>query len=445
MSTLPPGPPLPALAQGVWFLTRPVDYFERCRVRYGDPFTLRLPSTPPVVMFGEPGAIRDIFTADEDVLRAGEATVVLQPILGPNSLLLLDGDRHLVERRMMLPAFHGDRMRAYADVMREVTERALERWPAGRSFPLLHETQAITLDVILRTVFGLADGAAMDRLRALLRRFVASAVNPVYLWKRLQIDLGPHSPWGRFVRLRGEIDALLDAEIAARRRDGAVERSDVLHLLVAARDEAGAPMTDAQLRDELMTLLLAGHETTATALAWTMHRILTERGVLDRVRAELSRVARGGRVVTDDLGQLPYLDAVIKETLRLNPVIPDVMRLVKRPVRIGGIELPPGVAAAPNIYGAHRRPEVWPEPERFRPERFLEGRPSAYEFLPFGGGGRRCLGMAFALYEMKIVLASLLARADFAIAPGYGMRVVRRNVTWGPSKGMPVVVTRRAA
>jgi cytochrome P450 len=443
--TLPPGPSLPPLAQGVWFLAHPVHYFDRCRARYGDPFTLRLPSTPPVVMFAEPGAIRDIFTADEDHLRAGEATVVLRPILGPNSLLLLDGDRHLRERRMMLPPFHGDRMLAYADVMREVTERALAGWPLGRAFPLLHETQAITLDVILRTVFGLADGAAMDRLRDLLRRFVASAVNPIYLWNRLQVDLGRHSPWGRFVRLRGEIDALLDVEIAARRREGATERSDVLHLLVAARDEAGAPMTDAQLRDELMTLLMAGHETTATALAWTMHRVLTEPGVRDRVRSELADVARGGRVAAEDLGRLPYLDAVVKETLRLNPVIPDVMRLVKRPARIGGVDVPAGVAVAPNIYGAHRRAEAWPEPERFRPERFLGSRPSPYEFLPFGGGGRRCLGMAFALHEMKVVLATLFARAEFALAPGYGMRVVRRNVTWVPSKGMPVLVTRRAA
>jgi cytochrome P450 family 110 len=444
-ATLPDGPRMPALAQGIWFMTKPVDCFERCRRRYGDPFTLRLPSTPVVVMFSEPGAIREIFTADDELLHGGEGTVILRPVLGANSLLLLDGERHLRERRMMMPPFHGDRMLAYGETMREVTERALASWPTRRPFRLLDETQSITLDVILRTVFGLEEGQAMAELRALLRRFVARAVNPIYLWPRLQVDLGPWSPWGRFLRLRRQIDALLDAEIATRRANEGAERSDVLHLLVAARDEAGVPMTNTQLRDELMTLLLAGHETTATALAWTVHRVLTEPGVHERLQTELVGATRNGRLVVGDLGRLEYLDAVIKETLRLNPVVPDVMRLVKQPLRIGGVEIPAGVGVCPNIYGAHRRPEAWPEPDRFRPERFIGTRPNPYEFLPFGGGGRRCLGMAFALYEMKVVLATLFARAEFALEPGYGVRVVRRNVTWVPSKGMPVVITRRAA
>jgi len=286
---LPAGPRLPAIVQGLWFVARPVQYFERCRQRFGDPFTIHLPTTPPVVLFSDPAAIREIFTGDEDTLRAGEATVVLQPILGPNSLLLIDGERHLRERRMMMPPFHGDRMRAYGETMRDVTEAALATWPVGQPFPLLGGTQAITLDVIVRTVFGLNDGAAMERLRDRLRRFVASAVNPLYLWRALQVDLGPFSPWGRFVRLRREIDALLDVEIDGRRSAGVGERNDVLQLLLAARDEAGEPMSRPQLRDELMTLLLAGHETTATGLAWTMHRVLTEAGVLD------SRARRGGR------------------------------------------------------------------------------------------------------------------------------------------------------
>jgi cytochrome P450 len=204
-------------------------------------------------------------------------------------------------------------------------------------------------------------------------------------------------------------------------------------------------MADAELRDELLTLLMAGHETTATALAWTMHRILTEPGVQARVRREVVAAAPSGRLALDALGDLTYLDAVIRETLRLNPVIPDVMRLLRRPTEIAGRELPAGVAVAPNIYAAHRRPETWPDPERFLPERFLGKRPNPYEYFPFGGGMRRCLGMAFALLEMKVVLATLFARAEFALAPGYGVRVVRRNVTWGPSEGMPIVILRRAA
>ena len=445
-AVLPLGPKLPAIVQGLQFVRHPVEWFDRCRARYGDPFTVRLPTTPPVILFSDPAAIRDIFTGNDDVLHAGEATIVLRPILGANSLLLLDGARHLNERRMMMPPFHGDRMRAYGETMRDVTERTLATWPVGIPFPLLPETQAITLDVIMRTVFGLSDGASMTTLRDRLQRFVAIAVNPLYLWRVLQVDLGSFSPWGRFVRLRREIDRILMDEIAARRASADAGRTDVLSMLLATRDEHGAPMTDEQLRDELMTLLLAGHETTATALAWTMHRILTEPGVLDRVRAEIAAVAGvDGRIACDDFGRLEYLDAVVKETLRLNPVIPDVMRILKRPMRIGGLDLPAGVGAAPNIHAAHRRPESWPEPLRFRPERFLKTRPSPYEYFPFGGGVRRCLGMAFALYEMKVVLTTLFARADFAVAPGYDVRVVRRNVTWVPSEGMPVVLTRRAA
>ena len=428
MTALPPGPRLPALAQGLWFAMRPVDYFEICRKRYGDPFTVLLPSTPPVVMFSEPSAIKDIFTGDEELLRAGEATVILRPIVGPNSLLLLDGNRHHRERRMMSPPFHGERMRAYADVMREATERAMARWPVGEPFPLMRETQAITLDVIVRAVFGMTDGDAMAGLSDRLRRFVSSAVNPIYLWQRLQVDLGPLTPWGRFVRLRREIDELLDAEIAARRSDGGTERDDVLSMLLADRDENGEPMGDAELRDELITLLLAGHETTASSLAWTVHRILTEPGVRERAASDGD-----------------YLDAVIRETMRMNPVIPDVLRIVKAPLRIGGYDLPAGVAVAPNIYAAHHRSDTWGDPYVFRPERFLGTKPGPYEFFPFGGGMRRCLGAAFALYEMKVVLSTLLARAELAIAPGYRLRVVRRNITWAPSDGMPVVVTRRAA
>ena len=427
MNGLPPGPRLPALAQGLWFAMRPVDYFEICRKRYGDPFTVLLPSTPPVIMFSEPQAIRDIFTGDENVLRAGEATVILRPIVGVNSLLLLDGERHHRERRMMSPPFHGERMRAYAEVMREATERAIARWPLGEPFPLMRETQAITLEIILRAVFGMTDGAAMAALSDKLRRFITAAVNPIYLWQRLQVDLGPLTPWGRFLRLRREIDALLDAEIATR-RNGGPERDDVLSLLLAARDETGAPMGDAELRDELMTLLLAGHETTASSLAWTVHRILTEPGVHERAASDGD-----------------YLDAVIKETMRMNPVIPDVMRIVKAPIRIGSHDIPVGVGVAPNIYAAHHRADTWGDPYVFRPDRFLGTKPGPYEFFPFGGGMRRCLGAAFALYEMKVVLSTLLARTELAIAPGYRLRVVRRNITWAPSDGMPVVVTRRAA
>jgi cytochrome P450 len=344
----------------------------------------------------------------------------------------------------MLPPFHGERMLAYAETMRSVTDAVLERWPVGQPFPIHAEMQTITLEVILRTVFGL-DAGELAPLRERLARWVASALNPALLWSRLQVDLGPLSPWGRLLRLKREIDALLFAEIERRRAPGARERADVLSLLVAARDEDGRPMRDEELRDEMMTLLVAGHETTATALAWTFHHLLANPEVLEACRAELRAVVGGGPVRGEHVGKLVLLDAVVKETLRLNPVITEVGRRLTHPMRIGGWDLPADVAVGPCIYLVHRRPDVWPDPERFDPGRFLGARPSPYEFLPFGGGSRRCLGMAFALYEMKVVLAAVLSRVDLARAPGYRMKVVRRSITLAPSRGMPVVVTARAA
>ena len=436
-ASLPPGPTLPPLVQGPQFAFRALPFFETCRRRYGDCFTVKMPFGPPYVLFTTPAAVREIFTGDDDELRAGEANVVLRPLLGANSLLFLDGDRHARERRLMLPPFHGERMLAYADTMRAITDDVLDGWPVGRPFPIHPEMQAITLEIILRTVFGLEAGT-LALLRDLLRRWIASALNPLLLWPLLQVDFGRMSPWGRLLRLKREIDALLLAEIARRREAGAGERADVLSLLLAARDEDGRPMRDEELLDEMITLLVAGHETTATALAWTFHHLLANPDVLEACRAE-ARGSSGG------FAQLPLLDAVVKETLRLNPVITEVGRRLTRPMRIGGRDIPADVAVGPCIYLVHRRPDVWPDPERFDPARFVGTRPSPYEFLPFGGGARRCLGMAFALYEMKVVLATVLARAELAPVRGYRMKVVRRSITMAPSRGMPVVVTARAA
>jgi cytochrome P450 len=403
-----------------------------------------MPVGVPYVLFTSPAAVREIFTGDEDDLRAGEANVVLRPLLGPNSLLFLDGPRHARERRMMLPPFHGERMLAYAETMRAVTERVVARWPVGRPFAIHPEMQSITLEVILRTVFGL-EADALDDLRDRLRRWIALALNPALLLPWLQHDLGSFTPWGRLLRLRGEIDARLVDEMERRRVPGVSSRPDVLSLLLAARDEQGEPMSEEELCDEMMTLLVAGHETTATALAWTFHHLLANPEVLAGCRAELQRVVGSGTVGPEHMGELTFLDATVKETLRLNPVLTEVGRRLQRPMRIGGRDLPAGIAVGPCIYLVHRREDIWPDPERFEPARFVGARPSPYEFLPFGGGVRRCLGMAFALYEMKVVLASVLSRVELRAAPGYRMRVVRRSITVAPSRGMPVIVTRRAA
>jgi cytochrome P450 len=435
---LPPGPRLPALFQAISLWRRPLELIADSAKRFGDCFTLRLPGMPPQVLFSHPDAVREIFTAEPEELRAGEANVVLAPILGRNSLLVLDGGRHLRERRLMQPPFHGERMRFYGDLMAEVADRVIEGWPRGRAFPVHAEMQAITLDVILRAVFGLDQEEKLPRLRRLLTRLVSSATNPALIVSWARVDLGPASPWGRFRRLRGEVDAFLLAEVAERRRAGTGGRRDILSMLVDARDEGGEPMGDAELCDQMITLLLAGHETTATALAWTLHRVLSNPAVLDRVRPPVG--GDGAAAATEAPGRLEYLDATIKETLRLNPILDAVGRKLARPTRIGGWDLPAGVVAAPSIFLVHRRPDVWPDPERFSPERFLAARPGPYEFLPFGGGVRRCLGMAFALYEMRIVLDRVLARAKLRLAPGYRARTVLRSITLAPSQGMPVIL-----
>ena len=316
--------------------------------------------------------------------------------------------------------------------MERATLREIESWPVGRSFSLLPSMRDITLEVILRTVFG-AEGARLDALRILVQRFARVTSNVLWLWPPLQVDLGPLSPWGRVRRIRREFDAFLFAEFARRRAEGVAGRDDILSLLLAARDEDGEPMSDEELRDQMMTLLFAGHDTTATSLAFAFHNVLRHPEVLDRLRAELAQ------------GKAEYVEATAKETLRLNPIVSEVGRVLSRPMRIGGWDLPAGVAAAPCIYLTHRRPDLWPEPERFDPERFVGRRTSPYEFFPFGGGVRRCLGMAFALYEIRIVLSEVLSRVELRLATGYRMQPVRRSITLAPSRGMPVVVARRAA
>jgi cytochrome P450 len=379
-------------------------------------------------------------------MQAGEANVILEPLVGRRSLLRLDGAAHHRERRLLMPPFHGERMRLYADVMRAITEHVIDEWPSGRAFPIHPEMQRITLEVILRTVFGLEEGARLTRLRDKLTRMLAfGAANPRLAIPWLQVDLGRLTAWGRLRRLIRDTDAMLYDEFTRRRAEPLDGREDVLSMLLAARDEHGTPMTDGELRDEMVTLLVAGHETSATTLAWVLQRLLQHPDVLARVRAELDTVAGDGPVAPEHVARLEYLDATIKETLRLNPIIPAVGRFLTRPIRIGDRDLPAGVVAAPCIYLAHRRPDVWADPERFAPERFLESKPGPYEFFPFGGGIRHCLGAAFATYEMKIVLAEMLRRVELRSSPGYRVRVIRRGITFAPSEGMPVVVERRAA
>lgn len=445
-SGLPPGPTAPTIVQAFRFFRRPIETLESCAREYGSCFTYRLPPGPPIVVFSDPEANKQILTASAEEANAAEANALLSPILGPNSLLVLDGARHLRERRLLLPPFHGERMQAYARIIQEATDRSIDAWPTGRPFPIHGVMQAIALEVIMRAVFGFAEGTELVRLRAVLERYMALANSPfaaLLVIHAFQIDLGPLTPWGRSLRLRREIESVLQSEMDRRRREGTRGRDDILSMLMDARDEQGRPMSDAELHDEMFTLLMAGHETTASALAWVFARVLERPDVLTKLRAELARVVGSAPVEPAHVQRLEYLDAVIKETARLHPVAVMVGRVLRVPMRIGPCDLPAGVGVSPCIYLTHRRADVWPDPTRFGPERFIGLRPNPYAFFPFGGGDRRCIGAAFATYEMKIVLARVLARVELATVPGYRARPVQRTVTVSPSGGVPVVVARR--
>jgi cytochrome P450 family 110 len=333
-------------------------------------------------------------------------------------------------------------MQRYGAVMRDITARELAGCPLGRSFPVHPSMQRITLDVILRTVFGMDEGASLDTLRHEITAFM-DGFSPTTTVPALQRDLGPRSPWGRFIRARARVDTLLYRQIAARRAAGEQGRDDVLTLLLAARYEDGTPMRDKDLRDELITLLAAGHETTATELPWVFHYLAENPDVQAKVHEELDRVMGPGPVDPALADALPYLDAVVKETMRLRPVILAIGRVLQAPWRLGEWELPAGALVSASIYLAHHNPEVWPEPERFDPGRFEGGRTSPHAYFPFGGGARRCIGMAFALYEMRVVLATILRERRVLPAPGVRIRARRRGIAMAPSEGMPVVLERR--
>ncbi|HEY2141407.1 MAG TPA: cytochrome P450 [Solirubrobacteraceae bacterium] len=426
----PPGPRLPRHVLGVPWLLAEHRLLERCRRRYGDVFTLNSwPFDDLLVVVCDPVEIKRIFTADSDVVRAGEGNGFLEDVTGPESVLLLDGDRHLHRRKLMLPSFHGERIGAYGDLMREITDAEVDSWSVGSAFPAHTSMQRITLRVILRAIFGIEDAARMTELERLIPGLLGSIALVV---PQLQRDLGPGSPWRRFTATRDAVDAILFDEMARKRADPRLaERDDVLSMLLQATDGHGEHMTDTELRDQLVTLLLAGHETTATALAWTFERLLRNPRVLTRLRATLAE---------DDE---QYLECVIKESMRSRPVVSYAMRRLSQSFTVGAYTVPAGAYLGTSIILTHNNPAVYPEPEVFRPERFQAKRADAYGWVPFGGGIRRCLGAAFATYEMKIVLRRILERCELAAPEQKPERPRRRFVTYVPNRGARMVLQRR--
>ncbi len=429
---LPLGPPLPKAVQTAIWSRQARRLLYACQDRYGDIFTIRAAYEGTWVMLADPAAVKQVFTGDPKVFHAGEGNEILAPLLGRNSLLVLDEKRHMSQRRLLLPPFHGERMQGYTAIMGEIAEREIASWPTGTPYKLRPRMQALTLDIILRTVFGVdgAEAGKLADLREALRDFLDMTTNPRFLAPLLIV--GPKRVRGvsAFRRRIDRVDELTFREIAERRRAGDLEeRDDVLSMMIGATHEDGSPMTDVEIRDELLTLLVAGHETTATSLAWAVERLTRSPEKLERLRAE----------VLD--GREEYLTATIQETLRLRPVISIVLRRLTEPVEIGGYELPAGVSVAPSIYLVHRNPEIYPEPQRFLPERFVDNPPGTYTWIPFGGGVRRCLGASFAQFEMAVVLKELVKRHRIRPADPKPERIFRRAITETPRHDAEVILS----
>jgi cytochrome P450 len=441
---LPPSLPLPAPLQSLLWIRRPTAYMKLARRLYGNAWRIDLMPFS-ISMFSDPDSIRTIFASKSVDMRAGDFNRILRTAVGESSVLLLDDDEHMRHRKLLLPQFHGERMRLYGETMADLTREVVATWLENQAFSLHPSTQEITLQIILRTVFG-AEGAQLQQLSRRLKRMLAVAERrlalPTMIYLSSRPELETKKPWAWLLRGRDRVDELLYRQIEQRRKDPDQKRTDVLAMLMQARDDEGQPMTDRELRDELMTALAAGHETTATALAWAFERILLQPAIYERLRAEVD-AAGGVDAPPDKIAALPYLDATVKEVLRLRPVVPVVGRILQRPMTIGGYDLPHGTAIGACIYLAHRNPDVYPDPDTFKPERFLGVPTDPVTWLPFGGGIRRCIGAQFALYEMKIVLATILAECDLELAQKGPSRTGRRAITLWPIGGTLVKARRR--
>jgi cytochrome P450 len=431
---LPPGPKVPGVVQMAATWTRPAASLERLRQRYGKRITVMLPFQPPFVILSDPADIKELLTAPPDVVHPGEGARILEPLIGKHSVILLDEDAHLEQRKLLLPAFHGEKMQRLVGLMTELAEREIHSWPLDQPLPLHPRLQGLTLEIILRAVFGLEQGEQLDDLRQGLTEVLEFSESLLSVIPRAHENLSWWGPVKRFAKVSKRTDELIFAVIDERRaaHDGG---DDILAMLLEARHEDGSEMSQQEIRDELMTALVAGHETTASQLAWAFERLARE----PRVTAKLTEELDAGE--SDE-----YLTATVHEILRLKPVLPNAEpRLTKQPITIGGFDYPAGVALLASAFLVHHDPEIYPEPYAFRPERFVGTAPGTYTWLPFGGGRRRCLGASFALQEMKIVLRAALSRLELEPADPRPEQTGRRSITFSPRGGATVVLRERVA
>lgn len=425
MNAFPPGPRLPSLVQSGWWAMRPQGFAEACRRRYGSIFTARLYPLGPVVHVADPELVRQVLTGPPDRYLAGEANRVVEFVVGPRSLLLLDDQEHASRRRVLTPAFRGESVQAYVPEIEEIVTGAIASWPRNQPVRLHHRLQDITLDVMMRVVFGIRDAARLEELRGLVPQLLR--LHPaLVLYPALRRDLGRYSPWGRFARARDRVDTILRDQLIRRRQGDSQPERDVLSRLL----DCGEQIPDDELRDHLVTLLVVGHETSATALGWTIERLVRHPQVYRRLRTDIEK------------GRTAYLDAVINEALRVRPVTMDVARTLTQSTELGGYLIPAGTMVALSIGLMHSSPELYDQPDEFRPERFI-GRPAVPYFLPFGGGTHRCLGANFALQEMRVALAILLATVDLEPADPRPEPAKASGPMLIPARGTQVVLRTR--
>ncbi|NJN62427.1 MAG: cytochrome P450 [Coleofasciculaceae cyanobacterium RL_1_1] len=449
MATLPQ-PSTPAFLQTLHWIAKPHEFFERTAAALGTTFRVKIASAEGLIWTADPTLIQEILTQDENgrYTAPGDVNAMLAPLLGDRSMIMLSGAEHRRHRKLTMPAFHGERMRAYTEAILAATRQAFGRIPHGQVFTTREVMQEITMDVILTAVFGLqADDRSNDRfarIKPIVTNMLEMLASPlsvsVLFFPTLQQDLGTWSPWGRFLAQRRQLDALLFAEIAERRANPDPSRNDVLNMLLDTRDESGDTLTDEELRDELMTMLFAGHETTATALAWATYWIHRDRQVYTQLLDEIGTIDLKADPLT--VFRLPYLTAVCNETLRIYPVaMLTFPRTPIEPLEFGGHPIVPGDLLMASIYLLHHNPAIYPDSKTFNPDRFLDRQYSPFEFMPFGAGSRRCLGMALAQFEMKLVLAALLQGWTLELANQIPVVPQRRGVTLGPKGGVLAKLT----
>ncbi|MBW4441843.1 MAG: cytochrome P450 [Plectolyngbya sp. WJT66-NPBG17] len=433
----PPGLRSPALVQTLSLVADPIAFFDRAVAQYGDTFTTRVLglNSPPVVFLSDPDAIQAVFTTLSDAFEFGKVTDVFRPLVGNESLIMQEGARHQRQRQLLMPALHREQLHSQGHLICQLTQKRMIEWSVGDAISVRSEMSEISLQVILQVVFGLVPGVRYERLKQLLAQLLAAITSPLYstqfFFPMLQRNWGSWSPWGQFLEQMAQIDALIYAEIVDRRSQSLQNRTDILSVLMMARDEQGESMSDQELRDQLMTLLLLGHETTASGLTWAFYWLHRHPESLDRLRQELDQLGENPDPVA--LSQAPYLTAVCKEALRVYPIaLISQPRKVKRTIEIEGFTYEAGTVLIPSIYLAHRRAKTYEQADQFKPDRFLNQKFSAYEYLPFGGGSRSCVGMALSLFEMKLVLATVLSWYEFETNLDRAVRPARRGITFVP-------------